>query len=234
MRTMVSINGSNFATSKLSANAENGYLSYLQGDGNSYIFVDGWSGYRANANDIAGTIPSDAPRIEVGIVGIPSTVGENVIIGTIEDVNKNMMPCIYTINNDFKIRSQGKGASSVNGVQIADADRGDDILHSVIFGSVKSYIDGVEVVDNSNMANQYRLSAYERTGLAIFGGLYSDVFTMSPARIQYVKFYNGETLVRDLRAYLKDSTPCMKDEVSNTFFYNQGQGAFRVGEILEG
>lgn len=233
MGTMVSINGNNFAISKLSTDIENGYLSYLQGDGNSYIFVDGWSGYRANANDTVGTIPSNVPKIEVGIVGTPSmSGGGNLILGTIEDVNKNNQPCIYTINNDWKIHTQGKGASFIDGKSISD--RSDDTLHKIVYGSVKSYIDDVEVADNSNMSNQYRLSAFDRTGLAIFGGLYSNVFKMSSARIQYVKFYNGETLVRDLRAYIKNGVPCMKDEVTNTFFYNQGQGKFRIGEILEG
>lgn len=232
MGKIINIGGNIFGEKKLSTKVKNGYLSYLQGDKNSYIFVAGWSGYRNNASDVAGTIPANTPKIEVGLMGIPSMAGVNMILGTIEDVNKYMLPCIYTINNGFKICSQGKGASFVDGIPINENDRGDDVLHSIVLGSVKSYIDGVEVVDNSDMSNQYRLSAYERTGLCIFGGLYSNIFTLSSARIQYVKFYNGDTLVRHLRAYAKDGVACMKDEVSGNYYYNQGVGQFRMGEII--
>lgn len=231
MGKLLNVGGNSFKQNKINVGFQNGYLNYLQGDKNSYIFVEGWNGYRANAGDVAGTIPSDAPKIEVGLLGCPSVVGESMIFGAPDDEFRNLAPCMYTVNNLFKIFTQGKGASFIGGKDIVNHD--DDVLHTITYGSVKSYIDGVEVVDNSDMSNQYRLGAYNHAGILIFGGYYNGGVKLSSARIQFVKMYNGDTLVHDLRAYLKDGVPCMKDEVGGEYYYNQGVGTFQLGELIE-
>lgn len=230
MGKFINIGSNIFNEKKISAGQRNGYLTYLQGDRNSYILVDGWCGYRANAGDVAGTIPLDIPKIEVGIVGVPTMAGVNMIVGMPNDGNTQMRPLIYTIGPDMKVRAQGKGAQFENGVTITDANN--NMLHTVIYGGDVSYIDNQIASDNSNMANQYRLSAYNGRDLCIFGGLYNDEFILSSARIQFVKLYNGETLVHDFRAYIKDGVPCMLDEVDSTYHYNEGEGKFRYGDII--
>lgn len=232
MGKIINIGGNIFSEKKLNAKAKNGYLSYLQGDKNSYILVNGWCGYRANSGDVAGTIPTDAPKIEIGIVGVPTMAGVNILVGMPNDGNTQIRPLVYTISTDKKIHAQGKGAQFENGVEVLDENN--NMLHTVIYGSDISYIDGNIVADNSNMDNQYRLSAYNGRDLCIFGGLYTDGFVLSSARIQFVKLYNGEELAHDLRAYIKDGVPCMKDLVNGDYYYNQGIGNFRIGEIITG
>jgi hypothetical protein len=231
MGKIININGNAFQYKKIKPAVKDGYLTYLQGDLNSYIFVSGWNGYRTTSGDVAGTIPANAPRIEVGLMGTPSMAGPVVILGMPDNSSGvTGFPVIYTMGNAYKIYTQGKGASDVNGVSIFDTS--DNHLNVVVYGSYQSFIDGNMVVDNSNMANQYRLSAYPYDGTCIFAGKYGGSFRMSSPRIQYVKMYNGDTLVHDLRAYVKDGIPCMKDEVDGTYYYNQGTGTFLMGELL--
>ena len=233
MGKRININGNAFQYKKIKTAVKDGYLTYLQGDLNSYIFVSGWNGYRTTSGDVAGTIPENAPRIEVGLMGVPTMAGENIIFGMPENATSQTtaQPILYTVSRSGKFLALGKGASFPNGATISDTDI--NKLNVIVFGSDKSYINGDLVSDNSNMANQYRLSAYQYDGTCIFGGRYASNFKLSSVRVQYVKMYSGETLVHDLRAYVKDGVPCMKDEVDGTYYYNQGTGTFLMGELME-
>ena len=51
-------------------------------------------------------------------------------------------------------------------------------------------------------------------------------------RIYYVKIYNGDEVVHYFRPCLKGNTPCIYDEISQTFYYNQGTGTFGYGKAL--
>ena len=51
-------------------------------------------------------------------------------------------------------------------------------------------------------------------------------------RIYYVKIYDGDEVVHYFRPCLKGNTPCIYDEISQTFYYNQGTGTFGYGKAL--
>ena len=232
MGRIIYTDGDVFNSYKLNNINKTGYLTYIQGDLHSYLFIDGWSGYRNVYGDVAGTIPSNAPKIEIGLMGIPTTANQNVIFGHTMDEHNTMIPCIYTLGNNKRLYSQGRGAQFNNGA-IADTSYQ---LHVLIYGVDKSYLDGEVISDNMDMSNYYTLSNYDRDGITLFGGVYgysaNAHFIMGNARVQYVKLYTGDTLVHDLRAYLKNGIPCMKDEVTGEYYYNQGDGEFGFGEVI--
>lgn len=201
---------------------EDGYVEYLEGDGASYIDTL-WSGYRANYSDIAGEIPSNAPKFEIkynnnGDTFIP-------LVGTLSEAQ----PCITMTTN--KIQYIGKGAN-FEFVSAVDAEE-----HTVEIGSVYSYIDDVQIADNSDMSNQYRINPYPDMTILLFGGYYitaeDSSFRMTQhTKIYYFKAYEGDNLILDLRPYRKNGIGCMRDELTGTIYENKGTGVFGMGNLL--
>lgn len=70
----------------------------------------------------------------------------------------------------------------------------------------------------------------------IFGGNRAgNLNETSSIQIYFVKITEGLTLVRNLIPVLDNAdTPCMYDEVSGEFFYNQGTGSFIAGPVVGG
>lgn len=199
-----------------------GYVEYLEGDGASYIDTL-WSGYRKNSSDIAGEIPSDVPKFEIkynnnGDTGIP-------LVGTL----LSERPCLSMFTN--KIQYIGKGAKFSN-VSAANAEE-----HTAEIGSVYSYIDDVQIADNSDMSNQYRINAYPDRTILLLGGYYTtsegSSFRMAQhTKIYYFKAYEGDNLILDLRPYRKNGIGCMRDELTGTIYGNKGTGVFGMGNLL--
>lgn len=68
MALVLSTNDADYSTRNLGTAERSiyGEISYIQSDGNVYIDT-GFTGYRNSSNDVAGSIPEDAPRIEITI-----------------------------------------------------------------------------------------------------------------------------------------------------------------------
>ena len=201
------------------------YLEYLQGDGNSYINT-GFSGYRAVWQDVAGTIPDEIPSIEITFATDVQT--EEVLFGLI---NNPYPTCriytnIYQGNYEGVINVSGKGAVGAFSVESLATKK------VFKYGSVYSYVDGVQVGDNSNMANQYRLNAYEESFI-LFGSKNGDSMSYSNAKIYEFKAFIGEEMVLHLKPYADENgIVCMKDVLTGTLYYNQGTGTFTGGKKI--
>lgn len=66
-----------------------------------------------------------------------------------------------------------------------------------------------------------------------FGGVYgSRKYVMTCPRLTYIKCWNGNTLAKHFRPYVKDGVPCFKEEVSGTYVYNSGEGKLIMGERI--
>ena len=189
-----------------------GYLNYIQGDGASYIDT-GFSGYRNNYGDIASQIPSDAPKIEITI---KKNSAYNEYVVATRDGRGNMSIQV----NPSEVIISGKGA--IGKFQVNEVEQ--DI--NIIYGSVKTFVNGKAVKDNTDMSNQYRLNAYSDNNITLLGGKANpDTQVFTTNMIKEFKAYEGEKLVLHLRPYRKkDGTVCMIDEVTKTFHYNAGTG----------
>ncbi len=196
-----------------------GYLDYIQGDRNSYIDT-GFSGFRNSYADVAGTFPTDAPKVEVDVTLVRVTNRQDSIIFA---PKTNSIPISQFVASNA-INISGKGATG-KFTEYVDGQR-----CKIVYGSVKTYINDVMVADNTNMSNQYRLNN-QNDSICLLGGMINldgtQTFSYGVQKIHGFKAYKGETLVLDLRPYRKyDGIVCMKDEVSGEYFYNQGAGSF--------
>ena len=62
----------------------------------------------------------------------------------------------------------------------------------------------------------------------------TDIKDYAKGRIYYLKLYDNNTLVRHFIPVLDPTgTPCMYDNVTGQFFYNQGTGQFIAGPVLQ-
>ena len=200
-----------------------GIISYIQGDGESYIDT-GFTGYRANANDTSGVIPDDIPKVEVTFVVSNDNSNFETVIGTLD----RAYPAISVLSKKT-INITGKGAIGLfHDVVTADKDV------TVLYGSDKTYINGVIVADNTDMSNQYRLNAYpENVNLFVSYNSYNGETKVwySTAKVKEFKAYLGDNLVLHLKPYRKkDNTVCMIDILTNEFYENKGTGTF-VGSL---
>ena len=200
---------------------KNCFLEYIQGDGASYINT-GFSGYRIVYNDVVGSVPGDAPSIEITFA--TDTKTEQVLFGLINSAAPSCR--IYETGGNGHINVSGKGAT------------GDYIVEDLTvrkvfkYGAVYSYIDGVQVADNSDMTNQYRLNAYDES-ILLFGGLMGNTLSYNNAKIYEFKAYVGETIVLHLMPYADENgIVCMKDILKDRLYYNQGTGSFIGGEKI--
>ena len=219
MALVLSTNDTDYSTRNLGM-AERiiyGEISYIQSDGNVYIDT-GFSGYRDNRNDVAGSIPEDAPRIEI----------------TIETGSDAQNKCVFSSEN-----SNCFMLSKVNVNRIQTAKRGatfssvyDGIKKKIIFGSIKSYVDDSLVKDNSDMSNQYRINPYNENILLFYKSDIPQSYLTSELvntniKIYNFKAYSGDKLVKDLVPYRKtDGTVCMLDKISGNYHYGIGSGVF--------
>ncbi len=197
-----------------------GLVEYLESDGQAYIDTL-WSGYRKNSGDVAGTIPSNAPSFEIKIA--VEETSYMPILGVLSRAQPNVN------TNGNIIQYIGKGAH-FNSITLAS---GENVLK---VGSVYSYINNTQISDNLDMDNQYRLNAFNDS-ILLFGGYYTmsggSAFEISShTKIYYFKAYEGDTLVLDLRPYRYNGVGCMIDVLTNTLYMNAGDGAFKMGSII--
>lgn len=194
-----------------------GEISYIQSDGNVYIDT-GFSGYRDIRNDVAGSIPEDAPRIEITIETGPDA--QNKCVFSTEHSNCFMLSKVDV--NRIQTAQKGAAFSSVY----------DGAKKKIIFGSIKSYVDDSLVKDNSDMANQYRINAYDEHILLFYKSDIPQAYLSSELVNTNIKIYNfkaylGDKLVKDLVPYRKtDGTVCMLDKISGNYHYGIGSGVF--------
>ena len=188
----------------------NCFLDYIEGDGASYIDT-GFDGYRANWQDVAGTIPTDVPSVEVGFYLTDANV-QSYILGTMS----YPQPIVYH-NADPKLYISGKGAVASN---ITNFTSGENVL---VYGAVTSTLNGVTIADNSGMGNQYRLNAYPDSNILLFGANYNGSgMQYGTNKITYFKAYKGESLVLHLKPYIdQNGVVCMKDVLTETLYYKQ-------------
>ena len=89
----------------------------------------------------------------------------------------------------------------------------------------KIYMDGTLVKTFSAATFRMGLSAY-------LGSFRYTTYSPSKAKYYYAKFWDGDTLVRDLIPVLDwNMKPCMYDKVTGTKFYNEGTGEFKYGVL---
>ena len=89
----------------------------------------------------------------------------------------------------------------------------------------KLYMNGTLVKTFSAATFRMGLSAY-------LGGFRYTSYTPSKAKYYYAKFWDGDTLVRDLIPVLDwNMKPCMYDKVTGAKFYNEGTGEFKYGVL---
>lgn len=192
-----------------------GYQEYLESDGNAYINT-GWTGYRSPAQDVAGVIPSDAPRFEIKFETSENTF--KAILGTLT-YNQP-----YIATNGAKVTYSGNGANFIN----IPLNSGKNIIE---IGSVYSKLNNNQIADNSDMTKPYRVNAYLDSPILLFGAYYnsgggSQFEITDKTKIYYFKAYEGERLVLDLRPYKVNGVICMRDELTKTYYFNAGSGAF--------
>lgn len=197
------------------------FVSYIKGDGASYIDTQ-FTGYRVNAGDTAGVIPANLPRLVVEFEqdGTSETVQGSTIYS-----NNNNGGVFAFVSASNKLNMYGKGAKVTN----YNLQSG---KHTLDYGSVKTYLDGNLIADNSDMANQYRINNYN-TNLLLFKNIINNVVGYSTViKVYSYKYYEGETLKLHLKPYAKKSGEIgMFDVVSNNFFENKGTGTFVYEEL---
>ena len=217
----------NFGVATIETPQVDKYLQYIEGDGQAYIVTKKEHNcYRLQTSDVAGQIPSDAPRIEVEC-SFPYFGGDlatKSVLGT----NGNHSVKIYCGSNGY-INFIGNGARANN----LEVSKDFTEKTKLIYGSVKSYVDDIEVSDNTNMTYAYRLNPYADDIIQLFYANISRQDYYGKLRIYSYKVYKGDLLVLNLKPFQKaDGTVCMKDDLTNELYYNQGGGAFIAGPIL--
>lgn len=217
----------NFGTATIEEVPRDKYLQYIEGDGQAYIVTKKEHNcYRLNISDISGQIPEDAPRIEIEI-SMPYISGDlktKTVLGT----NGNHNVKIYTSTNKY-ISYSGNGATA-NNINVSK-----DLTQKskLTFGSVKSYFDDIEIADNTNMSRGYRINPYPDDIIQLFYSNISSQDYYAKIRIYSYKVYHGDTLVLDLKPFKKaNGTVCMKDDLTNEYYYNAGSGNFIAGPDL--
>lgn len=219
MALVLSTNDADYSTRNLGMAERNiyGEISYIQSDGNVYIDT-GFTGYRDNRNDVAGSIPEDAPRIEITIE--TGSDAKNKCVFSTKHSNCFLLSKVDV--NRIQTGQRGAAFSSVY----------DGIKKKIIFGSIKSYIDDSLVKDNSDMSNQYRINAYDESLLLFYKSDIPQAYLSSELvntniKIYNFKAYSGDKLVKDLVPYRKtDGTVCMLDKISRNYHYGIGSGVF--------
>lgn len=219
MALVLSTNDADYSTRNLGTAERSiyGEISYIQSDGNVYIDT-GFTGYRNSSNDVAGSIPEDAPRIEI----------------TIETGSDAKKKCVFSAkhSNCFML-------SKVDVNRIQTGQKGatfssvyDGTKEKIIFGSIKSYVGDSLVKDNSDMSNQYRINAYDENILLFYKSDIPQAYLSSELvntniKIYNFKAYSGDKLVKNLVPYRKtDGTVCMLDKISGNYHYGIGSGVF--------
>lgn len=219
MALVLSTNDADYSTRNLGTAERSiyGEISYIQSDGNVYIDT-GFTGYRNRSNDVAGSIPEDAPRIEITIE--TGSDAKNKCVFSTKHSNCFMLSKVDA--NRIQTGQKGATFSSVyNGTK-----------KKIIFGSIKSYVDDSLVKDNSDMSNQYLINAYDENILLFYKSDIPQAYLSSELvntniKIYNFKAYSGDKLVKDLVPYRKtDGTVCMLDKISGNYHYGIGSGAF--------
>ena len=199
-----------------------GYINYIQGDANSWIDTE-FSGYRDSTKDIPGSVPEDTPKIQITFLPelrAGANPYDNGLFGVVVQNGTNNQPICLISAIDINIT--GKGASG-----IISYEKDQKLI--LEYGSVKSKLNDIDVIDNSNGSNQYRINAYENS-IKLLGFSIDGTWKSSIHRIYDFKAYVGDSLVKHLRPYRKsDGTVCMIDELTKTFYYNKGTGVLIGG-----
>ena len=219
MALVLSTNDADYSTRNLGTAERSiyGEISYIQSDGNVYIDT-GFTGYRNSSNDVAGSIPEDAPRIEITIE--TGSMLKNKCVFSAKHSNCFMLSKVDV--NRIQTGQKGATFSSVY----------DGTKEKIIFGSIKSYVGDSLVKDNSDMSNQYRINGYDENILLFYKSDIPQAYLSSELvntniKIYNFKAYSGDKLVKNLVPYRKtDGTVCMLDKISGNYHYGIGSGAF--------
>lgn len=216
----------NFGVATIEKIVRDKYLQYIEGDGQAYIETKKEHNcYRLQTSDIAGNIPTDAPKIEIecSLPYMDNNFSTKSILGTNGHHNVAMYAAL-----DKTLSFAGNGAK-VNIKVDVDLTK----KTKLVYGSIKSYVNDIELVDNTNMTNPYRINAFPDDVIRLFYIyiLKQDFYTR--VRIYSYRVYRGDTLVLDLKPFKKaDGTVCMKDDLTNEYYYNVGSGNFIAGPEL--
>lgn len=222
----VNFEDKNFGVATIEEPARDMYLQYIEGDGQAYIETKKEHNcYRSQTSDIAGNIPTDAPKIEIecSLPYVSSDFSTKGILGT---NGHHSVAMYYAADTTLSLNG---GGAKVNMKVAGDFTK----KTKITYGSIKSYINDTELIDNTNMANPYRLNAWPDDSIRLFYIyiLNQDFYTR--ARIYSYRVYHGDTLVLDLKPFKKaDGTVCMKDDLTNEYYYNSGSGSFIAGPKL--
>lgn len=97
------------------------------------------------------------------------------------------------------------------------------------------YGQGSTVINGQKIGNASFNTASYTTVLRLFSSINynGSGATFASIKMYFAKIWNGDELVFDFVPALDSrGTPAMYDKVSNTFFYNNGTGAFIAGPVM--
>ena len=197
------------------------YVEYLEADGNSYFELPAGTITWDNNSSIEVQYYHDAYANSSYLIGAYGQNGNTSIYTRYESISISMFGQSFSKSwdaNDYKANIQ----PYVHTIKIDKNGRTfDGVTESITWSEQESWVferinlSPVRIFgQGSNQGDNYKYMALQGT------------------RIYYVKIYNGDEVVHYFRPCLKGNTPCIYDEISQTFYYNQGTGTFGYGNAL--
>ena len=183
------------------------YIDYIESDGASYIDLPG------------DTITyNDNFKIEVQCNRIPLCH----VVGTSSNYGQTLTQLLYEGSTNF-LQAHMYGAR-VCYTAYTNLVSGTGV-ETFTLSPTSVYVNGTMLVSIETASANYPTD----NDFRIFGrgGSWDTQISKAGLRIYYVKLWNGDTLLYHLKPCLdEEGIPCMYDEVSGEYFYNQGTGTF--------
>ena len=198
------------------------YVEYLEADGNSYFELPAGTITWNNNSSIEVQYYHNAYADSSFLIGAYGQNGNTGIYTRYESISISMFEQQFTKNwnvNDYKANIQ----PYIHTIKIDKNGRTfDGVTEAITWSEPESWVferlnlSPVRIFgQGSNQGDKYKYVALQGT------------------RIYYVKIYNDDEVVHYFRPCLKGNTPCMYDEISQTFYYNQGTGIFKYGKFID-
>lgn len=143
----------------------------------------------------------------------------------------------YPSNGDWHTRSFGLVHNHVASKQfwMHFCSNTSSSMSEIIYSSVITLSADGLYLNNRKLCNTSKTTFTADNTMYIFNG-HGNSTNHQPmtGRIHYFKIFEGNVLVRDFNPALDENgTPCFFDEVSQTYFYNKGEGDFIAGDPIE-
>lgn len=180
-------------------------LKYIQSSGRQYIDT--------------GVVPNENTVVEIEFMKLEDNVNYERIFG-VKDYYEVLRDSNDSNTDDWTFKINRTANNTGISVKIGSFGYGKNILKTT---TSSVYLNGVLINEFSKLT--------PNTGKTMYLFYANNADRYGTFRLYSCKIYNNTELIRDFVPMLdKDSVVCLYDNITKTFFYNQGSGNFIGGE----